>query len=112
MDRTTHIVVVLAFLGVLAITSVYASINILRKGWIYHRLDPASRPRRWILAALMVLFAAFLVWFPVWLVWPDAMISKFLTALFGMIWLVVGLTLRWFTGFVDHWIVRRGWPLR
>ena len=91
---------------------VVVSLNILRKGWMYQRLNPESRPRRWVLASLLVLFAVFVVWFPVWLFWPQTIISKVLTIVFGTVWLVVGLTLRWLTGLVDYWIVRKGWQLR
>jgi hypothetical protein len=61
---------------------------------------------------MLLLFAVFVVWFPVWFFWPQALISRVLTALFAVVWGVELLTLRWFSGLVDRFVERRGWPLR
>jgi hypothetical protein len=59
-----------------------------------------------------VLFAVFLVWFPVWITWPHLLISRILTALFGITFAVVGLALRGFSGLIDRIVIRKGWQLR
>jgi O-antigen/teichoic acid export membrane protein len=101
-----------AFLFVLAVAAVAISIAMLRRGELYHRLKPENRPRRWVLLSMLVLFAVFLVWFPVWITWPHALISHLLTLLFGVAFFLVCMTFRWFSGTVDAYIARKGWPLR
>ncbi len=110
MDTTT--LRVLAFLLFLAVVSVSVSLNILVRGKIYRWLKPQSRPRRWVLISLLVLFAVFAVWFPVWMTWPQSLIAKALTLTFGIVFVVVGLTLKWLDSMVDSYFERRGWPLR
>ncbi len=102
----------LAGLLLLSVAAIGASVNILLRGSIYKRLKPESRPRRWVLMALMMLFAVFAIWFPVWISWPNSLIAKALTLTFAIVLGIVGLTLRWFTGAVDVFVVSRGWPLR
>jgi len=102
-------------LGLLVGTGAIAaalSIVILRRGKLYHRLSPEARPRRWVLILLLILIAVFLVWFPVWMTWPHALISRFLTGLFGITFGVVTLTFKWLSPFVDGYIRRKGWQLR
>ena len=102
----------LAGLLLLAVAAISASVNVLVRGRIYRRLKPESRPRRWVLLALLVLFAVFAVWFPVWMTWPHSLAAKTLTLTFAIVFGVVGLALRWFTAIVDLFVQKRGWPLR
>lgn len=88
------------------------SIAMLRRGKLYHRLNPEARPRRWVLISLIVLIAVFVVWFPVWMTWPHALISRLLLGLFGITFAIVGLTFKWLSPLVDGYITRKGWPLR
>lgn len=110
MNTTSQLV--LAGLLVLTLVVIGTSVNILLRGSIYRWLKPASRPRRWVLVALLLLFAVFAVWFPIWMAWPDTIIAKALTLTFGVAFCIVGFTLRWFTRVVDAFVVRKGWPLR
>ena len=103
---------VLGLLVALAIASVWLSVTILLRGKLYHRLNPDARPRRWVLISLLALFLIFLVWFPVWMTSPDALISRFLTLLFGASFTIVCLTFKWFAPLVDAYFKRKGWPLR
>lgn len=109
--RSTDAAVLLALVA-LAVLSVSVSVAILRRGKLYESLRPESRPRRWVLASLLILFAVFVLWFPIWMIWPSAPISRVLTVLFGLVFFVVGITLKWFTLLVDWFVKRRGWPLR
>src|SRR5215469_12640456 len=104
--------IVLGLLVALAIGAVWLSITILLRGKLYHRLKPDARPRRWVLISLLALFLIFLVWFPVWMTWPHALISRFLTLLFGVSFVIVSLTFKWFAPLVDAYVTRKGWPLR
>ena len=101
-----------AGLLLLAIVTITASVNILLRGTIYRRLKPESRPRRWVLLALLLLLALFAVWFPVWMTWPHSLVARALTLTFGIVFGVVGLGLRMFTSAVDLFVQKRGWPLR
>jgi len=112
MHSDTGAAILLALMLGLGISVVAASISILRRGRLYHRLNPEARPRRWVLISLLFLFAVFIVWFPVWMRWPHALISRVLTGLFGITFLGVALTFKWFSRIVDGYIQRRGWPLR
>lgn len=105
-------IAVLAFLVALAILSVSLSVLILRRGRLYKSLKPESRPRRWVLFFLLVLFAVFLIWFPIWILWPKALISRILTVLFGLTFFVVGMTLKWLSWVVDWFYDKKGWDLR
>ena len=107
--------IVFGILGGIGIFAVLASIIlVLNKGRIYRSLRPESRPRRWVLFSLLVVFVAFLVWFPVWLLWPHALMARILTALFGVAFFVVFMALRWrlLSDLIDSFVQRRGWPLR
>ena len=112
MLSDTGAAIVLALIMVLGISAVAVSISILRRGKLYHRLNPETRPRRWVLISLLFLSAVFIVWFPVWTRWPHALISRVLTGLFGITFAGVLLTFKWFSRVVDRYIQRRGWPLR
>jgi len=103
---------VLLALVALAVLAVSVSVAILRRGKFYESLRPGSRPRRWVLASLLFLFAVFVLWFPIWMIWPNAPISRVLTVLFGLSFFIVGITFKWFALLVDWLIKRRGWPLR
>ncbi len=104
--------IVFCLLAVMAVAAVLLSADMLFRGRIYHRLKPESRPRRWVLISLLILFAVFVVWFPVWKLWPDTLISHVLDGLFGLTFVIVGLTFRLFSPLVDRYITRKGWPLR
>jgi hypothetical protein len=112
MLSPTGVIVVFALMAGFAITAVAVSVLILRRGKLYHRLKPETRPRRWVLIFLLFLLAVFVVWFPVWITWPQALVSRLLTGLFGITFAVVGLTFKWFSPLVDSYITRKGWPLR
>jgi hypothetical protein len=88
------------------------SVNILKRGRLYHQVKPESRPRRWVVFSMLSLLAIFLLGFPIWMIWPHALFSKILTLAFGVTYFVVGLTLKWFSGLVDFFIEKMGWPLR
>ena len=104
------LMLLLLFVG--AGTVVALSILILRRGRLYHRIKPESRPRRWVLMSLLLVFAIFVIWFPIWFLWPDALISRILGLLFVVIFFAVGLALRWLVGLVDWFVKRKGWALR
>ena len=104
--------IVLGLLLVLGIVSVWLSLTILFRGKLYHRLRPDARPRRWVLISLLALLLVFVVWFPVWITWPEAVVSRFLTLLFGVSFAIVCLTFKWFAPLVDAYFKRKGWPLR
>src|ERR1700693_2165022 len=76
---------------------------LLWKGTLYHSIKPEARPRRWVLILLLALFAIFIVWFPVWITWPHALISHFLTLLFGITFVVFGLVSR-FPSLIDSYV--------
>jgi len=88
------------------------SLNVLLRGRIYQHLKPQSRPRRWVLLCVLLLFTVFAVWFPVWMSWPQSVIAKILTIMFGMLFFIVGMTVRWFRPSVDRYVQKKGWPLR
>jgi uncharacterized membrane protein YcfT len=108
----TATVAVLVSLLLLAVVAVSVSVNVLMRGRVYQWLKPESRPRRWVLFALLFLFAVFVLWFSVWMTWPQSHVARALTFSFGIAFLAVGLTLRWFAAAVDLFVKRRGWPLR
>ncbi|MGB7730629.1 MAG: hypothetical protein WBL50_21550 [Candidatus Acidiferrum sp.] len=104
--------IVFCLLAVIAAAAVLLSADMLFRGRLYHRLKPKSRPRRWVLISLLILFAVFIAWFPPWIMWPHALISRLLTGLFAITFGIVGLTLRLFSPLVDRYFTRKGWPLR
>jgi hypothetical protein len=111
LNRTGEIILFGGLFG-LGASAVVLSILLLRRGKLYHRLSPNARPRRWVLTFVLALFAAFVVWFPVWLTWPHAPISRVLTAVFSVTFFVVSMALKWLSGSIDRYWLRRGWPLR
>ena len=110
MNHTTAIV--FSCLTALAVVVISTSIALLRRGRFYHWLAPDSRPRRWVLILLLAEFAIFLLWFPIWMAWPDALVSKTLLVIWAICWGIGLLVLKWFSGLIDLWIRRKGWPLR
>jgi hypothetical protein len=44
--------------------------------------------------------------------WPQSVIAKILTIMFGMLFFIVGMTVRWFRPSVDRYVQKKGWPLR
>jgi hypothetical protein len=109
-DRAVPIL--FALLGALAITAVTASIVILRRGKLYHRLKPESRPRRWVLISMLTLCGVFIIWFPVWMIQPHALVSRVLTGLFAITFVVIGMAYKWFRRLIDGYVERKGWRLR
>jgi hypothetical protein len=105
-------IAVLTLLAVLAISAVSVSILILHRGRLYRKLQPESRPRRWVLFLLLFLFAVFIVWFPVWTMWPHSLVSRSLTLFFGIIFFLAGITFKWFSGLADWLVKLSGRPLR
>jgi len=105
-------VAVLILLIAFAISAVVLSIMILSRGKFYQRLSPETRPRRWVLISVLVLFAIFVISISVWAMWPDALVSRVLLGVFGVAFFVVGLTIRLLTEQVDAYVERRGWQLR
>jgi hypothetical protein len=104
--------VILGTFVVVGVTAALVSILMLRRGRFYQWLKPKSRPRRWVLILLLIMFAAFLAWFPIWMLWPDAPGSRILTSIFLATFFVGGLTLKSFSPLVDLFVKRKGWPLR
>jgi hypothetical protein len=96
----------------LVVCTLWTSISVLRRGRVYQWLRPELRPRRWVLILLLIDFAVFCAWFPVWIVWPHALISRALLLVFCVVFFVVGMTLRWFSPFVDRLMKKAGWQLR
>jgi hypothetical protein len=111
MFSYTGTVIALSLVVGLGISAVVLSIAILRRGKLYHELNPEARPRRYVLISMLVLFAVFVIWFTVWMAWPNALISRLLLGLFAVTFGVVGVASR-FTWFLDGYFKRRGWPLR
>jgi hypothetical protein len=105
-------IAVLILLIGFAISAVVVSIMILSRGKLYERLSPETRPRRWILICVLVLFAIFVISFSVWMMWPDALVSRVLLGAFGVVFFVVGFAIRLLTPQVDAFVERRGWQLR
>jgi len=105
-------VAVLILLIAFAISAVVLSVMILSRGKLYQRLSPETRPRRWVLISVLVLFAIFVISISVWAMWPDALVSRVLLGVFGVAFFVVGLTIRLLTEQVDAYVERRGWQLR
>ena len=105
-------VAVVILLIAFAITAVVFSIMILSRGKLYERLSPETRPRRWMLICVLVLFAIFVIAFSVWMMWPDALVSRVLLGAFGIAFFVVGFAIRLLTPQVDAFVERMGWQLR
>ena len=82
MDQSTPTVLVIGFLGLLAICVTVASIVILSGGKLYHKIPAKSRPRRWVIAIFFAYFVVFCVWFPVWFFYPRSAISNGVSIVF------------------------------
>lgn len=94
MDPYKVPVLVVAFLGVLAIFVTVGSILILSGGRFYHKIPEKSRPRRWVVAIFISYFVTFCLWFPAWSFYPRTIISRVLSLLFAA-----------FTTFIGGWCV-------
>ena|ERR1700719_1249616 len=112
-DRTLSspwpMVVILAFL---AVSTVWTSISVLRRGSVYHWLQPEKRPRRWVLIILMQFFAVFCLTLLVCFIFRDVWISRALLVLFAIDSFATLVTLKWFSWLVDRLVIHRGWQLR
>jgi hypothetical protein len=111
LSRTGALVVFGLMLG-LGLLAVVLSIVILRKGRLYYRINPESRPRRWVLISLLALFGSFIAWFPVWMTWPNLIISRLLSLVFGLTFFIVVMALKWFSPIIDWYVKRTGRSLR
>ena len=92
MDQSKATLLVIAFLSLLAVFVIVASILILSGGKVYHKIPEKSRPRRWVVAIFFSYFITFCVWFPVWFFYPRSIISHVLSFIFGA-----------FTAFIGAW---------
>jgi hypothetical protein len=102
----------LGSLAILAVASVAVALNVLLRGKIYQHLRPESRPRRWVLVFMLLLFTVFAVWFSVWMSWPHSLLARLLTIVFAFVFFIVGMTMKWFIPSVDRYVQGKGWPLR
>jgi hypothetical protein len=93
VNESTANVLLIIFLGLLAVSVTVASILILSGGKFYRKIPEKSRPRRWFVAIFFSYFVVFCVWFPVWSLHPRSMISHVLSVLFAA-----------FTGFIAAWV--------
>lgn len=93
MDEFTATVLVLVFLGVLAVFVIVASIVVLKGGALYRKIPKKSRPRRWLIAIFFSYFVVFCLWFPVWSFDRGSLIARVLTFVFGV-----------FTAFIAAWM--------
>lgn len=64
MDQSKATLLVLVFLGSLAVCVSAASILILVGGKTYQKIPEQSRPRRWFVAIFFAYFVLFCLWFP------------------------------------------------
>src|ERR1700735_630054 len=83
MDHSKATLLVIGFLGLLAVFVTVASILILSGGKTYHRIPKKSRPRRWLVAIFFSYFVSFCIWFPVWFFFPRSIISHVLSFIFA-----------------------------
>jgi hypothetical protein len=91
-DQSKVTLLVIPFLGLLAVFVTVASVLILTGGKVYHRIPEKSRPRRWLVAIFFSYFVVFCVWFPVWFFYPHSAISRVLSFIFLA-----------FTAFIGAW---------
>src|SRR5580704_920916 len=94
MDQSKAILLVLAFLSLLAVFVIVASILVLSGGKVYHKIPKKSRPRGWFVAIFFSYFLIFCVWFPVWFFYPRSITSHVLSFIFLA-----------FTAFIGAWYV-------
>jgi len=94
--------------------AIFTSILVLRRGRYYHSLKPMSRPRRWVLIALLwFLSCCWLIGLPVSIFWPDSMLFRLCTALFFFPFCIFVLVMRFGLDMVlDRYIQKRGLRLR
>ena len=92
MNKTKATVLVLVFLGLLAVCVTVVSILILSGGKTYQKIPEKSRPRRWLVSIFFSYFLLFCLWFPAWFFYPHSAISYILTFAFGA-----------FTAFIGAW---------
>jgi hypothetical protein len=92
MDQSKATLLVLAFLGVLALFVTVASILILKGGKLYRRIPEKSRPRRWFVAIFFSYFVVFCLWFPAWFFYRHSIASRVLSFVFAV-----------FTAFIAAW---------
>lgn len=83
MSRSNATLLVLVFLGLLAVLVTVASILILSGGKLYHRIPERSRSRRWFVGIFFAYFVTFCIWFPVWGFYHGSIISRVLSVIFG-----------------------------
>jgi hypothetical protein len=93
MGESEAIVLALAFLGVLAVLVIVASILILSGGKFYQKIPEKARPRRWFVAIFFSYFVMFCLWFPVWILDRGSLIARVLSVMFGA-----------FTVFIAAWV--------
>src|SRR5215469_223152 len=93
MDQSKVTVLAIAFLSLLVVFVIVASVLILSGGKVYHKIPEKSRPRRWLIAIFFSYFVVFCVWFPVWFLQPGSMISHVLSILFAAYTFVI---IAWF----------------
>jgi hypothetical protein len=104
--------ITLSGLLLLAIAATWVSIDMLCDGWLYQRMEPSSRPRRWVLIWLLAALGVCIAWLPFMIFLPNAWITQFLLKIVGIVFVVVALTLRNF-GWLVNWVYsRKGWRLR
>lgn len=108
----TYLPAAIAFL--FAGWAVVTSVRILHRGHYYHHLDPNSRPRRWVLFALLWFLAScLLIWLPVFVLWPESALARICTLVVLGPFLVFLIALRFgLDHFVDRYIEKRGYRLR
>jgi hypothetical protein len=84
-----------------------------RKGSLYRRLKPNSRPRRWVLFLLLYLVVFAAGWLGASVLWPESITARIGPAFFVIPLALFGVLTKWgLTPIVDKWIERRGWRLR
>ena len=82
MNGSKLTLLVIAFLGLLAILVTIASIQVITDGRLYRKIPKASRPRKSVVTFFFAYFVAFCIWFPVWSVAPHSTLSHILTGIF------------------------------
>lgn len=108
----TFLPVALAFL--FAGWAVVTSVRILYRGRYYRHLKPKSRPRRWVLFALLWLLAfCLLLWLPVSKLWPGSALERICTVVLLLPFCLFATVMRFgLDRYVDRYIEKRGYRLR
>jgi quinol-cytochrome oxidoreductase complex cytochrome b subunit len=94
MDNSKANLLVLAFLGLLAVSVTVVSILILSGGKFYYKIPEESRPRRWVVAIFFSYFTVFCLWLPIWAFRPRSNVSYVVSFMFAA-----------FTVFIGAWYV-------